>query len=72
MDSINYTAIQGDRWDVLAYKYYGSVKSMNILTDANPTVPVSWELMPGTNLIIPIMDDTNDSIITQNLPPWMN
>lgn len=70
MSSINYTTKQGERWDQLAHRYYGTVKSMNILTDANPTVSLSPIIDSGTNLIIPIVDNSSDTVITKNTPPW--
>lgn len=70
MTSINYTTKQSERWDLLAWKFYGSVKAMNILIDANPTIPISNELAAGTQLIVPILDNTSETVITTNLPPW--
>lgn len=70
MSSINYTVKQGERWDQLAYRFYGSVNAMNVLTTANPTVPLSDVLEMGTVLIVPILDQSDSSVITQNLPPW--
>lgn len=70
MTSINYTTKQGERWDLLAWKFYGSTKAMNALIEANPTIPLSSELEHGTQLIVPILDNTSESVITINLPPW--
>lgn len=69
-DSINYTSKQGDRWDNLAYKFYGSISGMKTLTDANPFVSLSPVIPTGSNIIVPIMDDTDSAILTENLPPW--
>ena len=70
MSSINYTVKQGERWDQLAYRFYGAVNAMNVLISANPTVPLSDILEMGTVLIVPILDQSDSSVITQNLPPW--
>lgn len=70
IQSINYTAKQGDRWDALAWKFYGSVRAMNALVEANPTIPLSNALQPGTQVIVPILDNSSDAVITSNLPPW--
>lgn len=70
MNSVNYKTKQGDRWDLLSFRFYGSVKSMNILIDANPTIPMSGVIDINTNLIVPILDDSSDSILTVNVPPW--
>lgn len=70
MSSINYTTKQGERWDLLSHRFYGSIKSMNILTDANPSVPLDPIIEMGTTLIIPIIDNTSESVIVKNIPPW--
>lgn len=70
IQSINYTTKQGERWDSLAWKFYGSVKAMNVLIENNPTIPLSTVLATGTQLIVPIVDNTSEIVISKNLPPW--
>lgn len=70
IQSINYTAKEGDRWDGLAWKFYGSIRSMNIIIEANPTIPLSTVLAAGTEIVVPIVDNTSDAVISNNLPPW--
>ena len=70
IQSVNYTVKQGERWDALAWKFYGSVKAMNILIEANPSIPLSTVLPAGTQVVVPILDNTSDSVISKNLPPW--
>lgn len=70
IQSINYTVKQGERWDSLAWKFYGSVKAMNILVENNPTIPLSTVLAAGTQIIVPILDNTEEIVIKTNLPPW--
>lgn len=69
-ESINYVTTQGERWDSLAWKFYGSVKSMNILIDANPAIALSGVLDAGTKVIVPIVEATSETITASNLPPW--
>jgi phage tail protein X len=74
-----YTVKLGDRWDSIAYKAYGDVGNITIedrtiskiqyLIEANPTLPIAYDLVAGTILNIPIIDvvqNTSDSL----LPPW--
>lgn len=68
MASFNYTTKEGDRIDTLAYRYYGSMKGISILSDANPDVPLDAIFPTGTKLIVPIVDDS--SVTNDNLPPW--
>jgi phage tail protein X len=70
MASVNYTTIYGDRWDLIAIERYGNIKSVPVLQDANPLVQLSPIIEAGTNLIIPIVDDSDEAIIAENLPPW--
>lgn len=71
MSSFNYISKEGDRWDILADVFYGSNKSINVLTDANPLVALSKIIPIGSNIIVPIINNTSVSILTTNLPPWM-
>ena len=69
MNSFNYTTKDGDRIDILANRFYGSNQGIQIISDANPDVPLTAVYPLGTVLIIPIMDDSQ---FTNNndLPPW--
>lgn len=70
MSSFNYITKDNDRWDLLGFKFYGDIKGQTTLMDANISVPLDPVLPQGITLIIPIIDDTESSIITENLPPW--
>lgn len=72
MSSINYTTVEGDTWDNIAYKFYGDIKAMNTITDANLNVPLDEILPIGTNLVIPIIEDNDTAVLTENVPPWKN
>ena len=41
MASFNYTTVEGDRIDLLAAKFYGSMDGIAIISDANPLVPLT-------------------------------
>jgi phage tail protein X len=69
MKSFNYTTKEGDRIDALSHRFYGSNRGIQIISDANPEVPLTAIYPLGTTLIIPILDDpqlTPDN----DLPPW--
>ena len=70
MDSINYTTIDGDRWDKICYAFYGTLNPLKSLMDANPKVAYGESIPAGTNIIVPILDNTASNVITTNLPPW--
>jgi phage tail protein X len=70
MASFNYKTLQGERWDLISYKMYGSMTGISTLIEANPNVPIDPVIPDGTILIVPIIEDTELNIITTNLPPW--
>lgn len=66
--------IDGDRWDLLAYRYYGDAAKQSVLLEANRSLfldPVSVPpmiLTSGIKLIVPVIED--DEIDDSDLPPW--
>lgn len=69
-DSINHVCGQGQTWGFVANLYYGSMKAIKTLIDANPSVPIDPVLPYGTTLIVPIIETTDTAVITSKLPPW--
>ena len=55
MASFNYTTVDGDRIDLLAAKFYGSMDGIAIISDANPLIPLTAVFPLGTVLVIPIV-----------------
>lgn len=68
--TFNYTTIEGETWGSIAWKMYGSMSGITTLIQANPSVPMYTIFPTGTVLYIPIVDDTDSSIISSNLPIW--
>jgi len=52
-----YTTQEGDRWDLLAYRFLGSPARYRELIQANPTAPVVVILRNGMRLTIPARTD---------------
>jgi nucleoid-associated protein YgaU len=50
---VEYTTRMGDRWDTLAYRYYGSAKLWYRLAAANNGANGSIFIKPGTVIKIP-------------------
>jgi phage tail protein X len=63
-----YTTIQGDRWDLIAYKAYGDVNRVPQIVEANPYVAVTPTLPAGIKLRIPVV--TEEGLDANLLPPW--
>ncbi|MBI3130530.1 MAG: tail protein X [Acidobacteria bacterium] len=48
--------VDGDRWDLLALRYYGEGSAYGLLLQANPEVPFTPLIPPGLSLRIPILE----------------
>lgn len=64
--SINYTTKQGDTFDMLAYRAYGSEFKSHYIIQANPQYASTLIFDSGIELTIPII--SIDAAST--LPPW--
>lgn len=62
-----YTTVQGDTWDLIAYKVYGDEKLMSVLIEANPTYLETVIFSAGVTLNIPEVVPVEETI----KPPWM-
>ncbi|MDD6910222.1 tail protein X [Actinobacillus minor] len=66
---LRHTVKQGERWDNLAYYYYGDALEYGRIINANPQVSF-YEVLPvGITLYIPVLDikPTNNA----DMPPWL-
>lgn len=63
---MTYTTIQGDKWDSIAYKVFGSAKHTDKLINANTKYCDIYIFPSGIVLEIPNIDTTT----TDDLPPW--
>lgn len=62
-----YITREGDRWDLIAYEFYGDAMLYEPIVVANPDVPIVPILPSGIKLRIPVID-VKDTI--KELPPW--
>lgn len=70
MDSI-YTTEQGDTWDVISKKVYGTDKYAHIILDSNLSLTDTVFFYSGVEIIIPEDSTIQEAITDLNLPPWM-
>ncbi|MCM3632930.1 tail protein X [Paenibacillus camelliae] len=63
---MTYTTIQGDMWDSIAHKVYGSESNMVQLMQANPQHTTTTVFSAGVVLTVPSIPEPVDS----SLPPW--
>lgn len=65
---ITHVTTEGERWDQLAWRYYGDAHRYLPIVQANPHVPITAILPSGLTLAIPILEPVATA---QDLPPWM-
>lgn len=62
----NYTTIQGDMWDGIAKKLYGTEKAMNVLLEANQQY--RSVVIFGAGIVLNVPEYSAPKLDT--LPPW--
>jgi phage tail protein X len=65
---LTHITTEGERWDAIAYKYYGDAMGYERIITANPHVPLIPVLPAGLSLSIPVI--AAQDTVTE-LPPWM-
>lgn len=68
-DNIIHLTAEGERWDSIAWRYYGSVNEAGRIAAANPHVPLVPILPSGVRIVIPVIDAATADEKTA-LPPW--
>ena len=65
-----YTTRDGDRWDTISHKHYGTAFEINRLIAANPHLPLAEQFASGLTVFVPVIErKTNPQ--QQDMPPWM-
>ena len=65
---IPHITVEGERWDQLAWRYYGDPHRYQPIVEANKHVPITAALPAGLTLAIPVLEPVTS---TEDLPPWM-
>lgn len=63
-----YTTIQGDTWDLIAYKTLNNELYADKVMQANPDLIDIFVFSAGTVVNIPVLDDDTED--TSDFPPW--
>jgi phage tail protein X len=58
----------GERWDLLAWTYYGDASLYSPIIMANPLIPIEPVLEAGLEIAIPLLQVSQSA--AANLPPW--
>ncbi len=64
---IEHVTTDGDRWDLLAWDYYGDAHLYGPILAANLDAPRTPRLPAGLRLAIPVMERP---VAAHGLPPW--
>jgi phage tail protein X len=73
MSAITYREIvtrEGERWDTLAWRYYGDPFRYEPIIAANPQVPILPILPSGLVLQVPVLERAAAVVDDSTLPPW--
>ena len=65
---IEHITLAGDRWDLIAWNYYGDPALYSALIISNPAVAVEPVFEAGVRLVIPILP--KNAVTSTDLPPW--
>lgn len=65
---LTHITTEGERWDQLAWHYYGDAHRYQPIVDANRHVPITAVLPAGLTLAIPLLEP---EAAAGDLPPWM-
>jgi phage tail protein X len=65
---IGHITTAGERWDLLAWKYYGDASLYSPIVMANPDIPIEPAFESGLAIAIPLLQVSRS--VTTNLPPW--
>jgi phage tail protein X len=65
---ILHTTRTGERWDLLAWRYYGDPTDYSPIIMANPNIPIEPVFDSGLAISVPILQQSD--VVTVNLPPW--
>lgn len=71
VDSVlQYTTRAGDRWDIIAHKYYGDATLIGGLIAANPHLPIAEQFAANLTVLVPVLP-ASPQTAQQDMPPWM-
>jgi phage tail protein X len=60
----------GERWDTLAWKYYGDATLFGPIIQTNPQIEIEAVFEAGLNIGVPILVVNQAAQNQSDLPPW--
>ncbi|MDK9603497.1 tail protein X [Lelliottia wanjuensis] len=67
---IEHITTEGERWDNLAFRYYGDPLGYERIISANPHIAIAATLASGLRLRIPVIGATQVHDVNE-VPPWL-
>lgn len=68
---IEHLTTDGDRWDLLAWRYYGDPLAYEAIIVANAKTPPTPILPGGLIVNIPLRAEASAATNREDLPPWL-
>ena len=74
IDCIEHITSDSERWDTLAWRYYGDPYAYGRIIEVNPALDLNATLPSGVVILIPILPlaeaEALRQLATEDLPPW--
>ena len=72
IDCIEHVTVEGERWDTLAWRYYGDPLAYGRILAANPALDIGTTLPSGTVVLVPVLPqaEASQALQDEELPPW--
>lgn len=70
MKTIQHITVEGERWDTISFKAYGTPNEVDRIIQANPNVPITTRLNGGVILELPVIEEFSITPDKALLPPW--
>ncbi|HCE6987351.1 tail protein X [Pseudomonas aeruginosa] len=72
IDCIEHVTVEGERWDTLAWRYYGDPLAYGRIIEANPALDISSTLPSGLVVLVPVLPlaEASQTLQDEELPPW--
>lgn len=70
MEYLEHITSAGERWDTLAWEYYGDAAQMSPIIEANPQLRILPALSAGLVVRVPVLEDDDLALAEEDLPPW--
>lgn len=67
---IEHVTTDGDRWDLIAWTYYGSASAIEGIIAANPHIRILGILPGGLVVRVPLPTEAVPVLPPEALPPW--